>query len=248
MTKPDLRQRMLAKIRDTIDRSGYHIYAIQGDAAPGYLYTIGLSPRLGYELIFAGGTAYGRGLMVRAINRFAETLTPEMDPYDVTLEIEGLGPVAPAWVDKSWRQEMLLGALDYYDVADIKAAQIMPQDEEYLCFDIPNLYDPFVPEDDPAWRWKDTPCPFDLPSGAMVYCDWDLVLGYAPSEVRRVEEEVWQIFSGDLPEDKSKLHCLPLVLVLAFFQSLAPAAHLPVGKGLIRDDADDSPDAPWQDW
>jgi hypothetical protein len=245
MTASDPRQRMLATIRQNIDRSGCHIYGIKADAAPGYLYTIGLSPRLGFELIFAGGTACDRRLLTRALNRFAETLTPGMDPYEVTLEMEGLGPLALAWVDKSWRQEMLLGALDYYDVADIKALQIVPQDEEYLCFDIPNLYDPFVPEDDPAWRWKDTPCPFDLPSGAVVCCDWDLVLGYEPSEVMRVEEDVWQIFSGDPPENDSALHRLPLVLVLAFFDNLAPAIDLAVGKGLIRED-DDAPDAPWQ--
>jgi len=48
----------LGQIRENINRFGYHVYVVSGEQQPRYAYTIGLSPKLGYEVIFAGGILF----------------------------------------------------------------------------------------------------------------------------------------------------------------------------------------------
>ena len=69
---PHDRDAALKLIRSNIERHGYHVYLIRGGALPDFCYTIGLSPRLGAELIMAGASYYSSGQRQDVIPEISE--------------------------------------------------------------------------------------------------------------------------------------------------------------------------------
>ena len=52
------RQKALLDIQQSINRKGFFTYIVEGGVDPRFAYTIGLSSKLGYELIFGGGAYF----------------------------------------------------------------------------------------------------------------------------------------------------------------------------------------------
>src|SRR5687767_3793448 len=89
-------------IRKNIAEYGRHIYIISGDAIPRFAYTIGLFPKLGVELILAGGYFYSTSELQKIINQIAESAESEglIDPTIYSIDSLGtfeLNPVHESW-------------------------------------------------------------------------------------------------------------------------------------------------------
>src|SRR5690349_8329486 len=107
---PHDRDAALKLIRSNIERHGYHVYLIRGGALPDFCYTIGLSPRLGAELIMAGGAYYSTGQrqdVIREISELPQRLDGGAVPRVVSTSW-GDFDLAPA--HPGWAAQLALGA------------------------------------------------------------------------------------------------------------------------------------------
>ncbi|PIE10545.1 MAG: hypothetical protein CSA72_08550 [Rhodobacterales bacterium] len=248
MTSALDRRKMLDRIRITIQEYGRHVYSVSGGHSPRFLYTIGLYGKAGVELLFAGGAIYDERALASLLNRAAVLIEDGDDPSQLHMQDDQLGPVRLVRADQSWVSRLLLGALDYYDIAELPVWQLVPEDTESASFDIPNTTEPFSEPAHPAWRWLDEDCPYNLPPDSIAITDLDLMLGYGASEVMRWDSAEWEIYSGEKPTHEADTYRVPLAPLLAFDAALAPAAELAVGRGLIRDYTADGSPGPWQPW
>jgi hypothetical protein len=70
----EARERGLENIRENITRFGYHLYVVSGRQDPRWVYSIGLSPKLAYELIFAGGIL----IMYKEVGKIVEMIVERL--------------------------------------------------------------------------------------------------------------------------------------------------------------------------
>ncbi len=52
------RAKWLEKIKHNIESHGFHMYLVMGGLTPRFVYSIGLSPVIGFEIVFAGAIFY----------------------------------------------------------------------------------------------------------------------------------------------------------------------------------------------
>jgi len=110
----EARQRALQDIRENIDRFGYHLYIVSGKQTPRYAYTIGLSPKLGYELAFAGGILYMYKEVGSIVRGIFDQLNGSNIPAEQTFKIDSFGTFSLRPCDSSWVTLLMLGATDFY--------------------------------------------------------------------------------------------------------------------------------------
>ena len=67
MTSHEARER----IRRNIATHGHHTYLVSGAPTPRWAYTIGLSPRVGFELILAGASTFSKNEVLEIIGDLA---------------------------------------------------------------------------------------------------------------------------------------------------------------------------------
>jgi hypothetical protein len=240
---PEARQQALKTIRENIDRFGYHSYVVSGDQHPRYAYTIGLSPKLGYELVFAGGILF----MYREIGKIIRTIVEELSATPASelssCSIDPFGKFSFRKCDPSWAKLLMLGATDFYQKTDIPVMQIIP-DDEHTTLDVPDMSLPWSPQSFPVWQYLSTPWTLSVPSTSEVVTDLDALRGLPITEACRWEEDYWELFTGGGPDvPKEERRVVGLGVLLAIDPSLKAVLDLKIGDGIWREDRSE-----WHIW
>lgn len=237
------KQKFLDRIGSNIKTFGYHLTTVAGNSPlPRYVYSIGLTEKIGFELIFAGDGLYNIDELKIIIERIViecETLNLENIEYKVALsEANSL-----INVDNSWSQLMMLGVYDFYNVTEFKAMQIIP-DSEHLTLDIPNMAKEYN-ENEPIWKWLTVEWTLSVPSGSIVITNYSTLLGEKITEATRWEEDEWEAFVGESEDMKKEdMRIMPLGVLIGIDSSTMTFANLKIGKGIYREETD----LVWQAW
>lgn len=243
-----MRESFLATIGENIAKSGHHITSVLGSESPRFLYTIGLTKTFGSELILAGCATLGSRRAGRLLNLVAERLTTGEHPSSLNLEFEEFGSWTLGEVDPSWVAPCLLGVLDFYQVREARAWQLLPV-EEKRTIDIPDMSLAFAPETHRVWKWLQGGWPYSVSANSVAITNLDALQGYAISELVRWEQEEWEMFSGPGPDvPKEEMFPVPLATLLAYDSSLEAALELKIGAGLYREFSENGQAGDWQAW
>jgi hypothetical protein len=228
------RNAVLAKIRATITRYGHHTYCVLGGEMPRFAYTIGVSPDVGAELLFAGGAWYSNEETAALINEVAAAARAGGRPDGgVIATTHGAFTLRPAHA--SWTDRFMLGALDYYGVPHVDAWQVLPP-SAYQTVDVPDLSIQFDPVTAPVWRCLSEAWPYSINSEAKAVTNLAALLGKQVTDGLRRSEQVWELFAGadpDEPQDAALV--VPIGTLLMSDPTLRPFLDLPAGEGLRRE-------------
>lgn len=228
----------LALIRRNIARSGFHIYAINGGALPRFVYTIGLRSTLGAELIFGGGVDYDHGDVGKILHSLRMQLATAT--WDATFEVPRHGVFTLRKIHRSWGQSLLLGAIDYYNVRDVDAYQVVPA-APHATIDVPNMSVPWSPTVEPVWRWMRGRWPYDVPEHSYVIANRPVLQGAPITRAERWGRDEWAMFGGTLATRPEDARVIPLGSLLALDPTLRPVIDLPLDGALWR-----VPSGAWQ--
>ncbi|HLL22245.1 MAG TPA: DUF4262 domain-containing protein [Kofleriaceae bacterium] len=241
------RAKALAAIERNIAQSGFHIYIVSGGATPRFAYTIGLRRSLGAELVFPGALYYDdKDDVLEIVHAVRKQLAKGKlgSMWDSKVTVRGLGSFTFRRAHSSWTRELLLGALDYYQIDDVDAYQIVPE-ARYRTIDVPDLSAAWSAASEPVWRWLHDPWDFSVPESAEAMTSLEVLRGACVTEACRFEEDYWEVFAGDGAEvPKAEARLVPLATIIAADPSLARVVDLKVGAGVYRDDAKSD----WQHW
>lgn len=238
------RQAILDRIKASIDSHGYHVRIVDGGPSPRFAYTIGLHGSIGFELVFAGGSFFTLSEAKNVVNETAQIIRTKRSSEAMPIVFPAMGTFSLGMVDPSWSRKLLLGALDYFGLEQIRALQIVP-DEDHWTFDIPNMDEAWNPNSNPAWKWLEHA--WELPNSprSAAITNLDALRGHPITEVMRWEEEEWEMFAGAGPDvDKSEVRIVPLATMVAHDASLEMVFDLAVGSGLWREEGGDE----WHPW
>ena len=238
------RQAILAKIASSIQTHGYHLRIVEGGPSPRFAYTIGLHEKHGFELVLAGGVVFTNAELNSIFSTIIAQLREGKEADSVATSIEGKGTFRLAAVHPTWSSKLLLGALDFLRLPDVRAFQIVP-DEDHSTVDVPDMSDPKSPDEQPMWKWVDQDWTLPFSAKAQVITNLDALRGYAITEVMRWEDSEWEMFSGAGPEvPKEDIRTVPLATLLAFDATLQSALDLEIGAGIWREDVGGD----WHPW
>lgn len=244
MDKEEQRQRALNEIREHIAKFGFHIYVVTGGGDPHFGYTIGLTESLGAELILPGTYFYKLDDVSKVIERIIGKLSPPVAWDTASVDADPWGVFSFRHVHVSWATALMLGAFDYYPGKNIEAYQIVP-DETHWTIDVPDLSQPWGPNQAPGWRCLKEEWKYPVPNDSMALTDLGVLRGGRITEVMRWEEDQWEIFSGygpGIPEAERRV--IPLGVLLEADKSLLPAVDLRVETGFWRDEEEPE----WHPW
>ena len=234
----------LETIQGNINKFGHHIYLVSGGTSPRFSYSIGLSKKVGFELVIAGATFYSAEEVKLIINEMANKLESQIAWDELRVEIASLGKFILRKMDKSWSAALMLGALDFYDQKIVNGLQIVP-DKEHWTVDIPDLTEVRSVKTAPVWQWLDNPWKECVPNKAVAITNLSALQGAPITEAMRWEEGEWEMFAGAGPDvNKGDIRIVPLSTLLAVDPSINAVISLGVGKGLWRDPVD----LVWQPW
>lgn len=225
------RRAALERIRHNIERSGYHVYNVLGAATPRFLYTIGLGPEIGAELVLAGAALFS-ATEARAILDIVAERAMQIDG-GAAIETENYGTFRLCRADSTWSKALILGALDYYQCDDLPALQVVP-DASRKTIDVPDMSSP--QRADPVWRWLTEDWPYLASAKSVAFAGRDVLLGARVIEVGHAAENEWEFFGQNSDEP----FVTSLGTLLGSDPSLAQALELPVGSNLRRRIDDDS--------
>lgn len=233
---------ILDKIKSSINAHGYHVRIVEGGPLPRFTYTIGLYERFGFEVVFAGAF-FTLDEMLAIVKELAQQLVSGASSGS-PLEVNGLGSFSLQDVEESWAQRVLLGALDYYGLKQIKSFQIVP-DKDHSTIDIPKMRDLWNPTIQPIWRWLETAWEFPVSPKSVAVTNLDALRGNTVTEVMRWETTNWELFAGAGPDvEKSDIRIVPLGTMLGQDATLECVVDLEVGLGLWRE----KKDLEWHSW
>ncbi len=243
MATEEQKQQALNDIQRNISQFGHHIYVVSGVTEPRFAYTIGNSQSFGSELILAGAILFMKDDVLRIIKEIAAKLRTLDQSDQVTFDVEECGSFSLRKVDPSWSKELMLGALDFYQVKEITVSQIVPDDDHWT-IDVPDMSQPLIFSTAIAWKWLCQPWAYSVPEKSTVITDLAALRGERITEATRWEEDEWEIFAGagpDIPKDEIRI--VPLETLLASDESLHPVLDLPIGEGFYRNE-----DSDWHPW
>lgn len=234
---------MLELIQQNVEKFGYHVYHVSGATVPGYAYTIGLMDSMGAELILAGATFY----MADEVRRILESGRLELasgNGLGSGLVVDGLGSFRIQELHRSWIRTLMLGAVDFYHGAEVRALQFVP-DHTHMTIDVPDLSKEWSASEEPAWQWLHLPWSYDVPPDSTATTNLDALRGARITEVTRWEAGEWEMFAGPGPDvSYNDARVVPLGTLLASDPTLSPAVNLEIGCGLWRDGGDGG----WNPW
>jgi hypothetical protein len=231
------RQAVLGKIKSSVSTQGYHVTVVQGGPDPRFAYTIGLHEKVGFELVFAGGSFFTFDEVLAVVKDFARRITSGEWSESSSLDFGGLGRMSLQEVELSWGHRMLLGALDYYGLKQIKAFQISP-DSEHWTIDVPNMKESWSPDSQPTWKWLEATWDFPVSPKSKAITNLDALRGHPITELTRWEAGEWELFAGAGPDvDESDLRIVPLGTMLGHDATLECIVNLEIGFGLWREGA-----------
>lgn len=226
-------------IKTNICKNDYHITLVTPGQNPDFSYTIGLTEKLCFELILAGGFTSVKDN--ESIFRYVYNQLKTGHTVDSKFFLSDDNVFYLAKVDLSWSKKLMLGAYDYYDVDEIMAYQIIPVNRT---MDIP-LMSETRKLNDPIWKWLDMDWNIKAPKNSYVVTDFDSLNGKTIIEVMRWKEHKWEMFSGPGPDVKEEdIRIVSLGTILGIDDTLRACLNLTVGEGLWRDNKDSN----WQDW
>jgi uncharacterized protein DUF4262 len=237
------RSAMLERIKENIQRFGFHIYFIQGGVVPRFAYTIGLGPSLGAELVLGGLICY----MLDDIKRIVHTIRDQLAAgagADSIFVVPDAGQFTLRKAHRSWTGLLMLGALDYYATSEVEAYQIVP-DALHETIDTPDMGQEWSAKVEPAWQWLREPWRYGVSQTSTAITNLDALRGDRITEVTRWEQDEWEMFAGagpDVPPDDVRI--VPIGSMLAADPSLAPILDLEIGEGLWRENGDGD----WNPW
>ena len=224
------REAALAVIRRNIATHGYHVYVIGSGTHPRFAYTIGLSPRSGHELLFAGGLSYSVPQIADVLRFARDAASAGRSRFDGG----GLGSFELVEAHRSWSRDLLLGAFDYYERPDIEALQIVP-DGEHATIDTPKTWVPWDPLVEPMWAaLRPQPRP-PVPVHWMALTSLRVLRGERITHAARFGEDEWDLLAGGRRVALEEARGLPLGLLLAHDPSLRSVLDIAVGRELVRD-------------
>lgn len=243
MPSPSPRAQLLQNIEQNIRRYGRHIYAIGGGPCPQFAYTIGLRESIGAELVLAGGAFFDLADIQHILNGVGDRLR-DRTRVDTELDLDCVGTFTLRRAHPSWIGQMLLGALDYYNVLDLPAYQIVP-DGDHWTVDVPDLEQAFSAEREPAWRWMQEPWRYPIPEASIAVTNLAALRGAPITSAGRMDDDAWELFHGAAEDAADEdIRVVPLGTLLGADPTLAAVTKLRVGAGLQRSVERE----PWRAW
>lgn len=232
------RARALELIKRNIEKSGFHIYLVEGGSpTPRFAYTIGLRESLGAELVLAGALYYDKDEVLEIIRSVRKRLLKgkTRPGWKPDIDLDRLGSFRLRKSHRSWTRSLLLGALDFYGIEDIDAYQIVP-DKTHHTIDIPDMAREWSPTTEPIWQWLHEPWSYSVPPESTSMTNLDALRGASITEACRWEEDYWEMFAGEGPAvTEADARLVPLGCLLASDPTLARVVELAIGTGVWRD-------------
>lgn len=217
-------------IANNIMRHGYHVYVVSGGAVPRWVYTIGLSQSLGYELVLAGGGA----LLKDSVLGLISALSSGGEWQRTQTFADECGQFAISPVCEAWKADLLAGANDYYS-RKVDAVQIVPLGA-LATIDVPDLAFEYTRGTPSAWRWLFEPWPYpNVPKNSEAMVDAHVLHGVPATEAARWEEDYWEVFSSRVEQvAKEDARLIPLGALIGSDPSLEVFSSLSVGQAIQR--------------
>lgn len=146
-----------AQIQQNIATQSFHVTAVRASDIPKYCYTIGLSPKLGFEIVLAGRYDMTVAETTTLLRRVGDSLLRDSDlPAGVVLQD----------ADASWSEKLLLGVFDYFGSQAIRCVQLRPA--RVSVSDEPDMASAFVPSNQSPWRWLSAAWTYPVPADEWV--------------------------------------------------------------------------------
>jgi hypothetical protein len=240
------RLEQLELIGRNIQQFGFHKYLVTSGTIPRFAYTIGLRESLGAELVLAGAIYYSGNEVARIIETIGRQFKMGKRA-DSVFRVDELGSFTLRQSHTSWTSSLLLGALDYYNIREVDAYQIVP-DEAHWTIDTPNLGEEWSAAAEPIWKWLHEEWEYMISQKSHASTNLDALRGARITEAVRWEEDYWELFAGPGPEvTHEEMRIVPLGALLAADPSLSPVIDLEIGNGLWREDIQGGDWNPWGD-
>lgn len=236
------KDKYLQLIKSNIKECGYHIYGVvDSGSLPRFFYSIGLSEKIGTELMLAGALLYTDEEVKVIIDEIIEALKKDTNIDNITTS---LGLFSLKTVDSTWSEKLMLGVFDYYNVSIVDALQIVPNDN-YLTIDVPNLNKEYNPTLEPIWKWLTEDWNYSIPDTSICVTDLDALYGKPIIQTIRWEEDYWEVFSK-LPSEivQEDTRFVSLGMLLAINTSNELFAKLAVNEAVSRVDSTHE----WEFW
>lgn len=231
------RKEILKTIREKIEKYGWYQYCVIQSQAPRFCYTIGLSDKLGFELIFAGGYFYNNAEAMKIVDDCADFLLNAGFPEN-EFKFKGFSLKK---VRQEWTESLMLGAVDYYRDRDkfiLHARQIIPPPNR-ITLDIPNMS--ILPENNSnlAWKWWFHEWPYSVPEDSTVVTDIGYLQTGKALQIVRWEKNQWECFSED-PDNitKEDIRIIPLGVAIGLDSSLENIFEMEIEDSFLRNDKD----------
>lgn len=232
-------------IKENIKSYGYHVYVVAGGPLPRFLYTIGLTETVGFELIIAGASFYSSDELKIIIDLVAKKADTHPASMDSKIVDSTLGSFTLQKTDDSWVAKLMLGALDFYRAKEISALQIVP-DVEHWSIDTPDLSNPWAIDNAPIWRWLYEPWGYQsISDHSVAITNLRALRGGKVTEAAKWEEDQWELFAGSGPDTPcDEIRVVPLGVLMESDASLVKVGDLAVGHALWREEHE----AKWHKW
>src|SRR5215467_6666693 len=94
----------------------------------------------------------GAAAIISAVSLPPSLSLPTETGMSSSVDADSWGIFSFRRVHISWATDLMLGAFDYYRGKSIEAYQIVP-DETHWTIDVPDLSQPWSPNQAPGWRW-----------------------------------------------------------------------------------------------
>lgn len=238
------RAEFLELISKNIKKSGFHLTSVIESTDPAFIYSIGLSEKLGYEIIFAGGAYFNKEQKSSIIREIVKALEEDSSKLNSTISTKDYGKFELRNAKYSWCEHLTLGVFDYYDSEKVDVYQLVPE-KKYFTYDIPNMLSEWNNETHSAWQWLTKEWEFDLPKNSKVATNLNALQGYPVTEIMRWEEDYWEMFSGAGPDVKDEdTRIVPIGTIFGIDRTIAAAFNLTIKEGIWRE----SRDSNWNKW
>jgi hypothetical protein len=241
-------KQVLKDIAIVIKKHGYFRYNITQDLTPNYSYTIGLTDKVGFELVSGGMNYFEEDNNLQYIfDSIVDGILKNSESRIFDLGKLGIFNLIKA--DVSWISMMMLGAYDYYNNQKIDAFQIIPSNSDKFTLDIPNMSIKWSLESviwkhlDDNLNWE-----YNIPKSSRAITNLAALKGDRLTEFFRYEIDEWEIFAGNGSlEPKESIRIVPISVLIGIDKSIENFINDPIGKGKYRDSSDDS-NLTWYNW
>lgn len=231
-------------IQQNIKSHGVHITLVKQSSVPRYAYTIGLYPVLGYELILAGDCLLSGSEVFDILNYISKNILENENKELQSLVHYEQHTFIMQTSHNEWSFQLALGAMDYYKLSSVPILQVLPSRELYT-IDVPDMTSSLIHQQTSCWNVLISPWPYNISPTSTAIADVYALKGSRITELMRVEEDEWEMFSGPGPNfDSSEVRVVPINVLLSHDQTLKESLTLEIGKGLYRDEQQTS----WQQW